>query len=147
MYVKKERPFRHVGCCYLLTFDYRGHNYFTTPIKLTQGYRTTVANTRLHKKARLIRKSCQKVSFGFPIKSHPIQKNPSIYTGIPINRGDNIHHHPDVLIHFEIAESIVSHTVELFYLTNQAKLYFSFKEFDYNCHFPTDRKYFCLICS
>ena len=31
---------------YSLTLDYRGHNYFTTRTKLTQGYRTTVANTR-----------------------------------------------------------------------------------------------------
>ena len=29
------RTCRHVGCCYPLTFDNRGHNYLTTPIKLT----------------------------------------------------------------------------------------------------------------
>ena len=54
--------------------------------RLTHGSRTTVANTRFHKKGQTYQKSCQKISFGFPIKSHPIQKK-SLY----------IHGHPNKL--------------------------------------------------
>ena len=49
-------------------------------IRLTHGCRTTVANTRFHKKGHPYQKSFQKMSFGFPIKSHPIPKKILIYT-------------------------------------------------------------------
>ena len=71
------------------------HIYLTTSIniRLTHGSRTTVANTRFHKKGQAYQKSCQKMFFGFPIKSHPIQKK-SLYihnrhlNKLPPNEGD-----------------------------------------------------------
>ena len=66
------------------------HIYLTTSvnIRLTHGSRTTITNTE---KARLIRKSCQKMSFGFPIKSQKkslyIHRHPN---KLPLNGGDNM---------------------------------------------------------
>ena len=61
---------------------YSNSHFLTTSIniRLTHGSRTTVANTRFHNKGQAYQKSCQKMSFGFPIKSHPIQKKILIYT-------------------------------------------------------------------
>ena len=73
----KILPNRPTPCHHLFQF----HIYLTTfiNIRLTHGSRTTVANTRFHKKGQAYQKSCQKMSFGFPIKSHPIKKK-SLYT-------------------------------------------------------------------
>ena len=65
----------------------------STSIRLTHGSRKTVANTRFHKKGLAYQKSCQKMSFGFPIKSHPIQKNLYIHrhpNKLPPNGGNKV---------------------------------------------------------
>ena len=63
-------------------------------IRLTHSSRTTVTNTKFDKKGQAYQKSCQKMSFGFPIKSHPIQKKSLYMHGhpnkLPPNGGYNI---------------------------------------------------------
>ena len=54
---------------------------FTTDSRLSCDRR----KYKIPQKSQAYQKSCQKMSVGFPIKSHPIQKNTYIYTGIPIS--------------------------------------------------------------
>ena len=68
------------------------HLTTSTNTRLTCSSHATVANTRFHKKGQAYQKSFQKMSFGFPIKSHPIQKKSLYIHGhpnkVPPNGGD-----------------------------------------------------------
>ena len=93
-------------------------------IRLTHASRTTVANTRFHKKGQAYQKSCQKMFSGFPIKSHPIQK-----------KNHYIHEHPNKL-HPNRGDKADCALIAVWDLENMMTFVFSGFSFILHVHVP-----------